>query len=146
MASTNALVQTIPEAFKYFNTRLRSYWSGEISTFKNRFGDFDARDEQWELMKHWAETRGTDGERLHLDLQTFPFCKRQKLFTYSTKLMAATDDAFTMLLARARAKERAMMEAFDARGQGRIQQITPELIKKLRNVSLLRSLTLTTAV
>lgn len=132
MASTNALVQTIPEAFKYFNTRLRSYWSGEISTFKNRFGDFDARDEQWELMKHWAETRGTDGEKAAFRLANIARSANDKNFlTYSTKLMAATDDAFTMLLARARAKERAMMEAFDARGQGRIQQITPELIKEV---------------
>ena len=53
------------------------------------------------------------------------------LFTYSTKLMAATDDVFTMILARMRAKERAMNAAFDARNANKIPDITPDLIKEI---------------
>ena len=83
-------------------------------------------------MTHWAETRGTAGDKAAFRITNVArMLNNVNFLTYSSKLMAATDDAFTMLLARARAKERAMMEAFEAQSAGRIQQITPELIKEV---------------
>jgi hypothetical protein len=134
LASTNAMVQTVPEAAKYFKARLNAYWSGEVSSIRSRYAEYNQADEQWELMKHWAETRGTQGEKAAFRVANLSRSLNDNNFlTYSSKLMAATDDAFTMILARARAKERAMMAAFDAKGQGVIPEITPDLIKEIES-------------
>ena len=48
------------------------------------------------------------------------------LFTYSTKIMAATDDAFTFLLGSAKMSEKAMRRVLDIEGSGvQLPQIIP---------------------
>jgi len=134
LASANAMIQTVPEAAKYFKTRVAAYWSGELTTTKTRYAEYSQADEQWELMKHWAETRGTDGDKAAFRITNIARSLNDNSFlTYSTKLMAATDDAFTMILARARAKERAMIAAFDAKNTGVIPDITPDLVKEIES-------------
>jgi hypothetical protein len=44
--------------------------------------------------------------------------------------MGATDDAFGLILARAKAKEKAMREAMDLYNTGQITEISPEMLKK----------------
>jgi hypothetical protein len=56
-----------------------------------------------------------------------------KFLTYSTKVMGATDDAFGLLLARAKGKERAMREAMDLYNAGKVTEITPQLLKEYEN-------------
>ena len=56
--------------------------------------------------------------------------------TYSTKLMAATDDAFGFIIGRAKMKEKALLSALDAKAVGALSDditITPELIKSYEN-------------
>tara|TARA_Y100001938_G_scaffold56736_1_gene79169 strand:- start:3968 stop:7939 length:3972 start_codon:yes stop_codon:yes gene_type:complete len=131
IGSANAMVQTIPEATEYFFSRLNSYWNGDISTIKNRFSEYKNADEHWDLVGHWAETRGTVGEKAAYRTANLARAANQNNFlTYSTKLMAATDDAFTMILARARAKEKAMQLAWNAKGDGLIPDLTPAIIKE----------------
>ena len=51
-------------------------------------------------------------------------------FSYSTKIMAATDDAFTFLLGRAKMREKAMRRVLDMQGNGiQTPKITPALMK-----------------
>ena len=52
-----------------------------------------------------------------------------KFLTYSTKIMAATDDTFGFILARSRAKEKAMRLAMDQFNKGNVTEITPDLLK-----------------
>ena len=109
LASANAMVQAVPEAMFYFFKRVNGYMSNEIHTTRSRYAEMTNADEQWKLMGQWAETRGTDGDKAAYRLANLARSANQNSFlTYSTKLMAATDDAFTMILARARAKEKAM--------------------------------------
>ena len=132
LASANAMVQTIPEAAKYFKTRTQAYWSGELSNIKSRYAEYSPADEQWELMTHWAETRGTAGDKAAFRITNVArMLNNVNFLTYSSKLMAATDDAFTMILARARAKEKAMNAAFEAQSAGIIPDITPQMIKEV---------------
>jgi hypothetical protein len=132
LATANAAVQMIPESFKYFKTRVNGYMSGELSTIRNRYQEYNAADNQWKLMGHWAETRGTAGDKfIYRTANVARTLNDMNLFTYSTKLMAATDDVFTMILARMRAKEKAMNAAFDARNANKIPDITPDLIKEI---------------
>ena len=134
LGSANAMVQAIPESWRYFQSRLSSYWAGDISTIKNRFQEYTLGDEHWNLVGHWAETRGTAGEKAAFRVTNLARSANQNNFlTYSTKLMAATDDAFTMILARARAKEKAMTYAWDAAGDGLLPDVTPAFLKEYEN-------------
>ena len=52
------------------------------------------------------------------------------LLTYSTKLMASTDDAFGFIMARARARQKAMRTALENQKIGEISEITPSVMKE----------------
>ena len=56
----------------------------------------------------------------------------KSFLTYSTKIMAATDDAFAYILGRTKMREKAMRSALDAKGKGKLtayNEITPELVR-----------------
>ena len=131
LGTANAMIQTVPESWQYFQSRLSSYWAGDISTIRSRFSEYTNADEHWDLVGHWAETRGSTGEKAAYRVTNLARnANHSNLLTYSTKLMAATDDAFTMILARARAKEKAMQLAWNAKGDNLIPDVTPAIIKE----------------
>ena len=128
LATANSMIQAVPESWDYFMSRLNSYWSGEISTVKSRYHQHTIADTHWELTGHWAETRGTDGQKAAYRVANIARQANQSNFlTYSTKLMAATDDAFTMLLARARAKEKALQAVWN---DAVIPDVSPQAMKE----------------
>jgi len=131
LASANAMVQAVPEAFEYFFSRLNSYWAGDLSTIKTRYAEYTLGDKHWDLVKFWGEDPARSaGEQAAFRVTNLARSANQNgILTYSTKLMAATDDAFTLILARMRAKEKAMIAAFDAQKSGVIPDVTPDLIK-----------------
>lgn len=129
LAASNAMVQAIPEAFKLFKTRLGAYWSGDIADVRTRFSEYNPRDEQWELMGHWAETRGDAGDKAAYYLANMArSLNNTSLLTYSTKLMAATDDAFAYIMGRARAREKALTEVLELKKTGDVVEVTPEVV------------------
>jgi hypothetical protein len=130
LASTNAMIQTIPEAFQLFRTKLGAYWAGDVAEVRTRFSEYNAKDEQWELFGHWAETRGTIADKASYYVANMARALNDNSFlTYSTKLMAATDDAFGFILGRARAREKALYEAMQLKKSGDVVEVTPDLIK-----------------
>ena len=58
LASMNAMIEAIPESFTLFREKLNSYWKGDIATIKTRFSEFSRGDENWELIRRWAEDSG----------------------------------------------------------------------------------------
>ena len=58
LASLNAMMQAIPEAYELFWTKLNSYWSGDVSSIKTRFVEFTRGDENWELLRRYYEDSG----------------------------------------------------------------------------------------
>jgi len=134
MASTNAMIETIPEAFQIFQTRLQSYWSGDVATYASRYQEKTASDVNWEALGQWAETRGTDGDKAAYRIANIARgLNDNKFLNYSTKLMAATDDAFGHIIGRAKMRERAFVQATNNLDAGDITEITPELIKSYEN-------------
>ena len=131
LASMNAMMQTVPEATEYFFKRVNGYFSNEIHTTRSRYAEFNANDEQWKLMGKWMETRGTDGDKAAYRIANLARSANQNNFlTYSTKLMAATDDAFSMILARARARERAFNNALSDKAAGSMVDIDQNVMRK----------------
>ena len=128
LAESNAMIQTIPEAFKIFKTRLGSYWSGEVATVNTRFSEARTRnDEVWAMMEDYVENSGKASTG---DVAAFRIANiargmnNNKYLTYSTKVMAAGDDAFNTLMMRARLRGKATREAIENGG------VTPQALKE----------------
>ena len=121
LASINGMIEAIPEAFDLFFTKLNGYWSGDLSTIKTRYVEYTKGDYNWEVIRKWAEESGRATPE---DRAIFAFTNmvrginNNNLFTYSTKIMAATDDAFTFLLGRSKMREKAMRRVLEMQGNG----------------------------
>ena len=136
MASINAMMQAIPESWTLFRNKLDGYWSGDLATVKTRFSEYTRSDENWELLRKWAEnpkSGATDGDRAWFNMANMARSMNDnKFLSYSTKLMAATDEAFAYILGRAKMREKAMRSAMDAQNKGALtaySEVTPELVR-----------------
>ena len=133
LASVNAMVEAIPESFKLFRTKLNSYWKGDLSSIKTRYSEFSRGDTNWELMRRYYEDSGKASAG---DVAAFRVANMARslndsnFLTYSTKIMAATDDAFAYILGRAKMREKAMRNVLDQQGNGiQTPKITKDLMK-----------------
>ena len=134
LASMNAMFEAIPESFKLFKRNLNAYWSGDVSTIKSRFNETTKRDETWKVLGNWVENSGQAdlGDKAAFYIANSARAMNDnKFLTYSTKIMAATDDAFGYIMARAKAKEKAMRQAMDQFGLD--YEVTPDMLKNAEN-------------
>ena len=133
LASLNAMMEAIPESFELFKTRLNSYWSGDVSSIKSRYVEYTRADDNWEILRRWAEDSGraTPGDQAAFRMANMARnANNSNLLTYSTKIMAATDDAFSFILGRAKMRERAMRNVLDIQASGgKTPVITRELMR-----------------
>ena len=134
LAQLNAMMEAIPESFELFKTKLNSYWSGDLSTVKTRFAEYTRGDDNWEILRRFSESdQATAGDRATFAMANMARNLNDNNFlTYSTKLMAATDDAFAYILGRAKMREKAFRSAMDAKQKGALtsyQSVTPDLVR-----------------
>jgi len=134
LSSINAMMQAIPESFELFKTKLNSYWTGDIATIKTRFSEYTQGDDNWEILRRFSESdQATAGDKAAFAMANMARnANNNNFLTYSTKLMAATDDAFAYILGRAKMREKALRSAIDAKNKGALtayNSITPELVR-----------------
>jgi len=134
LASLNAMREAVPESFELFKRRLNSYWAGDISTMKTRYIERTKADDQWQMYGHWAETRGSKSDKLTYRMANLVRGANDNRFlTYSTKLMAATDDAFGLIIGRARAREKAFLKAADELPDGNFVDFDAQFFKRMED-------------
>ena len=133
LSSLNAMMQAVPESFDLFKTRLNSYWSGDVASLKSRYVEYTRNDDNWELLRRWHEDSGraSDGDRAAFAMANMARnMNNSNWLTYSTKLMAATDDAFAYILGRAKMREKAMRNVLEIQSAGiNTPEITPQLLR-----------------
>ena len=133
LASVNAMIEAVPESFTLFRSKLNSYWKGDIRSIKTRYVEFTKEDANWEILRRWAEDSGraTPGETAAFRIaNTARQMNNSNFLTYSTKIMAATDDAFAYILGRAKMREKAMRKVMELQDNGiKTPEITPQLMK-----------------
>ena len=132
LAAVNGMIESLPESYTLFRERLNSYWKGDIRTIKTRFSEYTQADDNWEILRRWAEDSGRAdaGEVAAFRMANIARqMNNNNLFTYSTKIMAATDDAFGYILGRAKMREKAMRRVLDMQSIDGIK--LPEINKDL---------------
>ena len=134
LSSINAMMQAIPESFELFKTKLNSYWTGDIATVKTRFAEYTQGDDNWEILRRFAESdQATAGDKAAFAMANMAReANNNSFLSYSTKIMAATDDAFAYILGRAKMREKALRSAIDAKQKGALtayNSVTPELVR-----------------
>ena len=131
LASLNAMREAIPESFELFKRRLNSYWAGDISTMKTRFVERTKMDDQWQMYGHWAETRGNKIDKiLYRTANMVRGLNDNSFLTYSTKLMASTDDAFALIIGRAKSREKAFLKAAEKLPDGNFQNLDAKFFRE----------------
>jgi hypothetical protein len=134
LAGTNAMMQAIPEAFTLFKTKLGAYWAGDIADVRTRFSEYSTSDENWKMMGMIMENSKNPGDVAAYRMANMArTLNHNSFFTYSTKIMAATDDAFGHILGRARARELALREAMDMHKVGDVTVISKEVIQEFED-------------
>ena len=134
LADVNGMIQAIPESFTLFKKKLDGYWSGELANVRTRFAEKSASEDSWTAMKYMMEKEGTDADKGIFYLANMARSMNDNNFlTYSTKVMAATDDAFGYILGRGRLRAKAFREVMSEVGDGNYVDITPEMIAKAEN-------------
>ena len=109
MASTNAMFQLIPDAFKIFKANLKANFTGDLANIKTRYTEYTRGDINFEIMGRWAEKHGTDGDKAAFYIANAARqANNQKLFTWSSRVLGATDDTFRWLLSKARSRKLAI--------------------------------------
>ena len=135
-ASTKAMFELIPDAWKIFKTNLDSYFSGDIATIKSRFSEYTRHDENWELLGEWTARNGTNGEQAAYQLANMArTANNNKLLTWSTRVMGATDETFRWLLSKARARKKALLTVMRDNPS---MEITPKMLKKAEDIEFAR--------
>ena len=133
LASVNAMIEAIPESFTLFRDKLNSYWKGDLASIKTRYAEYTKGDENWEVLRRWAEDSGraTFGETAAFRMANMArSMNNSNLLTYSTKIMAATDDAFAYILGRAKMREKAMRKVLELQEGGlKTPKITKDLMR-----------------
>ena len=136
LAALTGFTEAIPEAFQLFRSKLSGYWSGDLATIRTRFSNYDAKEQQWEMMGHWINNSpdANLGDKAAYAIADIARRINDSSFiNYTTRLMAATDDAFTSIMARARSKEKAMRKAMEDLKVGDVTEITDELLERYQD-------------
>jgi len=118
-AKLKGMIEILPEAWHVFKENWNAKFTADFATIRTRYSEAPTRgDHNWNLFKTWTEANGTDGDKAALYLaNTARTLNNNKLLSWSPRALAATDDTFKWLLARARSKEVGMRQALEATGE-----------------------------
>ena len=132
-ASVHALLDTVPDAWKIFKANLDSNFSGGMSNIKSRYSEYTQADINFELLGKWAEKHGTDGDKAAFYItNTARKMNDNKLLTWSSRVLGATDDTFRWVLSKARSRKKAVERILSEQGSN--IEISPKDLKRMENL------------
>lgn len=125
------MLDIIPDALKVFRQNVEANFAGDMANIKTRFSEAPEAIKDWELMGRWVELNGTRNDQLAYNIANIAIgINKNKLFTWSNRVLGATDDTFRFIMAKARSKEKAFRTVYDEVEGGIHKEITPDLLKK----------------
>ena len=124
----------VPEAMQVFRKQWNSNFKADIADIQTRYTEKAPGDDLWEAKGVHIEQRGTPGEKAAFYINnTTRNLTNNKLFSWSPRALAATDDTHRWLMARSRSKEMAMRQVLEETGND-WAKITPEMLSKAEDI------------
>ena len=136
VAKLKGMFELIPEAFTVFRKNLKAKFNADLSDIRTRYSEAPTgHDQNWNLFGKWTEQNGTIGDKAAFYIANIARnLNNNKLLSWSPRALAATDDTFKWLLARARSKEIGMRQALEVAADTHTK-FSPELMKKAEDIN-----------
>jgi len=148
LAHTQGMFNLIPDALKVFKRNLDVNFSKDVATIKSRYTEFEkTASKQWEMYGKFVDERlakNPNQVRAQADVAAYNIANvartlnNNRLFSWSPRVLSAVDDTFRHLMARAKSKERAFKDVYDAVNQNTFAEITPELLRNAEDLHFSR--------
>jgi len=134
VAKFKGQLELVPEALQVFRKEWNNKFKADIANIQTRYTQATPDDDLWTAKAAWVEQNGTAGEKAAFYINnTTRTLTNNKLFSWSPRALAATDDTFRWLMARSRSKEKAMRTVLAETGDD-FTKITPELLQKAEDL------------
>ena len=136
VAKLKGQLELIPEAMQIFRKQWNSKFKADIADIQTRYTETTPTDDLWEAKRVFVEQQGTAGEKAAFYINnTTRNLTNNKLFSWSPRALAATDDTHRWLMARSRSKEMAMRQVLEEAGDD-WSKITPEMLSKAEDIHM----------
>ena len=137
MAKLKGMVELIPEAFEVFRQNFKAKWSADLADIRTRYSEAPTgHDQNWELFGKWTERNGTASDKAAFYIANIARnLNNNKILSWSPRALAATDDTFKWLLARARSKEIGMRQALEVAGRDHVD-FSADLMKQAEDIHM----------
>ena len=114
-AKLKGMFEILPEAWQIFKQNLDGKFNADFANIRTRFNEpLDRAGQNYELFKRWTERNGTDADKAALYLlDQARTLNNNKLLSWSPRVLAAVDDTFKWLMARARSKEKGIRQVLE---------------------------------
>ena len=135
MAKLKGMFELVPEAFDVFRKNLKAKFNADLSDIRTRYSEAPTgHDQNWDLYGKWTERNGTAGDKAAFYIANVARnLNNNKLLSWSPRALAATDDTFKWLMARARSKEIGMRQALEVAGRDHVE-FSADLMKQAEDI------------
>ena len=135
IAKLKGMIEMIPEATEVFRKNMKASFNANIADIRTRYSEPLTRgDNNWHLFEQWTEKNGTMGDKAAFYMANIARnLNNNKLLSWSPRALAATDETFKWLLARARSKEIGMRQALEV-AEDTHTAFSPDLMKQAEDI------------
>ena len=135
MPKLKGMFELIPEATDVFRKNWKAKFNANIADIRTRYSEPMTRgDENWHLFGEWTERNGNIGDKAAFYMANIArTLNNNKLLSWSPRALAATDETFKWLLARARSKEIGMRQALEVAGRDHVE-FSADLMKQAEDI------------
>ena len=134
LAKFKRMAEVLPEAWDTMISKMNSYFSSDVTTIKNRYSTRNHKDFDWKVYDAWTEQRGNFSDKLASGFaHILDKIQKSNIAGWSSRALAAADDAHAVIQSRARARELAFIDALEKEARNEISEVTPEVLQKAEN-------------
>ena len=133
LAKFKRMAEVLPEAWDTMISKMDSYFSSDVTTIKNRYSTRNHKDFDWKVYDAWHAQRGQKnlGDNLAIGIaHILDKIQKSNIAGWSSRALAAADDAHAVIQSRARARELAFIDALEKEARNEISEVTPEVLKR----------------
>jgi len=130
--NTYGMFEIIPDSWKVFKANLNGNFGKKVDNIETRFSQKQRlSDQKMAAYEQWAYSdRGDWKHRMAFNVaNNARWLNDNRFATWSSRVLASTDETFKYVMAKARSKELAFTSVYDEVSNGKFTEITPDMLK-----------------